>query len=121
MAWITQPKNSSTPPEDHPENYCWLAPGVHRPAAEGRHCAADGYEEGGTSSREEVQEKFETLRMEREDVRPATPEPPPFVVGDVAHIRPQFWRAFGIDASLRCACLRLTNYHRDRLGVGCIG
>ncbi len=96
-------------------------PGVHCPAAVGHHCAADGYEEGGTSSREEVQEKFETLRMEREDVRPATPEPPPFVVNDLVHIRPEFWRAFGIGASLRCACLRLTNYHRDRLGVDCIG
>ena len=101
MAWITEPKNSSTSPEDHPENYCGWAPGVHRPAAEGHRCAADGYEEGGTPSREEVQDKLETLRMEREDVRPAAPEPLPFVVGDLVHIRSEFRGAFGIDVPMR--------------------
>ncbi len=67
-------------------------------------------------SHEEVLERLETLSMEREDVRPAAPEPPPFVVGDLVHIRPEFWGAFGIDVPMRRARLQLTKYHGDRHG-----
>ena len=65
---------------------------------------------------EEVLQRLETLSMEREDVRPAEPAPPPFVEGDLVHIRPEFRSAFGIGVSMRRARLQLIKYHRDALG-----
>ena len=52
---------------------------------------------------EEVLQRLEILCMEREDVRPAEPAPPRFVIGDFVHIRPEFWGAFGIGVPMRRA------------------
>ena len=65
---------------------------------------------------EEVLQRLETLSMEREDVRPAEPAPPPFVAGDLVHIRPEFWGAFGIGVPMRRTRLQLIKYHGDALG-----
>ena len=65
---------------------------------------------------ESVLQRLETLSMELEDVWPAEPAPPPFVVGDLAHIRPGFTSAFGIGVSMRRALLRLIKYHWYALG-----
>ncbi len=64
----------------------------------------------------EVLQRLEILSMEREDVRSAEPAPPPFVVGDLVHIRPEFTSAFGIGVSMRRARLQLIKYPRDALG-----
>ena len=65
---------------------------------------------------EEVLQRLEILCMEREDVRPAEPAPPRFVIGDFVHIRPEFWGAFGIGVPMRRARLQLNKYHGDALG-----
>ena len=65
---------------------------------------------------EEVPERVATFLMEGEDVRPAEPAPPRFVIGDFVHIRPEFWGAFGIGVPMRRARLQLTKYHGDRHG-----
>jgi hypothetical protein len=65
---------------------------------------------------EEVLQRLEILCMEREDVRPAEPAPPRFVIGDLVHIRPEFWGAFGIGVPMRRTRLQLIKYHGDALG-----
>ena len=52
-------------------------------------------------SHEKVSEGFGTLPMEPQDGRTAEPAPPPFVAGDLVHIRPEFRGAFGIDVPMR--------------------
>ena len=58
--------------------------------------------------------------MQREECRPAEPAPPPFITGDLVHIRLMFMKACSIGVLMRRARLRLIKYHRDDLDWGVV-